>query len=281
MVCDDFADHMTRRHKIHLFNEKDIRLYTRAVGAFCKLSYCHKCGWRHSSDMAMREHKLSHESRRTDEPKPLLPTPCPPSSPPEQKSEAICISDDEVKQEPADEGDEVAADKRKVEMRVPKAEFPVDSDDDAAWGHTDEVYDDPDGARHAGVPFAVCIQGDIIPARDGEPFKRRRVMMERIPHPGFYCLEDDAARILMRVDVVFHPQQPDKHLFAPRLSAWNELGMTQEATLLTARNRPATATRIVYFEALPQEGLYYLVLYGDSEYTTRVYVSDVAAYRPE
>ena len=48
----------------------------------------------------------------------------------------------------------------------------------------------------------------------------------------------------MRVDVVFHPQQPDKHLFAPRLSAWNELGMTQEATLLTARNRPATATMV-------------------------------------
>ena len=60
VICDDFADHMSKKQQMLLESMEDIRAFTRTVSAFRKLNYCHNCGWRHSSSHAMREHKATH-----------------------------------------------------------------------------------------------------------------------------------------------------------------------------------------------------------------------------
>ena len=160
--------------------------------------------------------------------------------------------------------------------RTPKAEFKIDID--AAWSCTDDAYDNPDREAHKLCPFKVYLQGDILPAREGEPFVRRRVLLERTPEPGVYYLERDITGPVMQVDVVYHHQHPDKVMFPPRLSAWNELRMKQQVVLMTAKNHPATATRVAYFYKMPHEGLYYLNKPGDGGYTTRVFVTGAAVF---
>ena len=60
VICDDFADHMSKKHQVLLNSMEEIRGFTRTVGAFRKLNYCHNCGWRNSSSHAMRQHKETH-----------------------------------------------------------------------------------------------------------------------------------------------------------------------------------------------------------------------------
>ena len=267
---------MGRKHGVFLYNDRDIRLYARPVGAFCRLSFCHSCGFRHTSDVAMREHRMTHDTRRMER-KPLLPTPRPLTPPPTTlKEEVIVIPDDgAVKEEPT-EGDDKTEDQRVVVAKTPKVEFKIDID--AAWSCSDDAYDDPDREAHAVCPFMVYLQGDILPARAGEPFVRRRVLLERTPEPGVYGLERDVTGPVMKVDVVYHHQHPDKVMFPPRLSAWNGMRMGQQVVLMTARNHPATATRVAYFEKMPDEGLYYLSKPDDDGYTTRVFITGAAVF---
>ena len=104
------------------------------------------------------------------------------------------------------------------------------------------------------------------------------MLLERTPEPGVYYLERDITGPVMQVDVVYHHQHPDKVMFPPRLSAWNELRMKQQVVLMTARNQPAMATRVAYFEKMPNKGLYYLNMPGDNGYTTRVFVTGAAVF---
>ena len=84
-------------------------------------------------------------------------------------------------------------------------------------------------------------EGDLLPARQGPVFVRRRIYADRVPFFGLYRLiEMPEGGVVMRVDVVFHPNDPDKTTWPPRASAWNTLGMDYEVALMTARTRPAT-----------------------------------------
>ena len=51
---------MSKKHQVLLDSMEDIRAFTRTVGAYRKLNYCHNCGWRHSSSHTMREHKATY-----------------------------------------------------------------------------------------------------------------------------------------------------------------------------------------------------------------------------
>ena len=81
-------------------------VFTRGPSAPSADSFCHSCGFRHTSDVAMREHKMMHDKRRM-EPKPILPTPRPLMPPPTKlKEEVIVIPDDGAVKEGPTEGDE-------------------------------------------------------------------------------------------------------------------------------------------------------------------------------
>ena len=104
-------------------------------------------------------------------------------------------------------------------------------------------YDEPAAAQYLRCPFGIRVkcEGDLLPARQGPVFVRRRVYADRVPFPGLYRLIDiPEGGVVMRVDVVFHQNQPDKTAWPPLASAWNTLGMDYEVALMTARTRPAT-----------------------------------------
>ena len=143
-------------------------------------------------------------------------------------------------------------------------------------------YDKPAAAQYQRCPFNVNVkcEGKLVPARHGPEFVRRRVYADRIPFSGLYRLmEMPEGDLVMRVDVVFYSNHPDKMAWPPRASAWNALGMAYEVALTTTRTRPATVPVIAYFEELPNRGEFELLCMRDGECEASLFISDDAVFR--
>ena len=285
VICDDFADHMSKKHQVLLNSMEEIRGFTRTVGAFRKLNYCHNCGWRNSSSNAMRQHKATHTTAGV-----IPATPATPALPTTRPAEAANLDadttpppptgivTDEQREERIREEDrqqlEIYGERRRIQYNV----NPLQEAERAAG----IGYDEPAVAQYRGCPFGMRVQceGDLLPARHGPVFVRRRIYANSVPFPGLYRLiEMPEGGVVMRVDVVFHPNHPDKTAWPPRASAWNTLGMDYEVALMTTRTRPATVPVVAYFEELPNRGEFELLCMRDGGCEARLYISDDAVFR--
>ena len=282
VICDDFADHMSKKHQVLLESMEAIRAFTRTVGAFRKLNYCHNCGWRHSSSHTMREHKATHTTAG------IIPaTSAPPTTRPAEAagSEAVTtpppsvgIVTNEQRDVRVGEEDQYQLENFGERRRIRYNANPLQDVERAAG----VGYDEPAAAQYQRCPFSVNVkcEGNLLPARYGPEFVRRRVYADRVPFPGLCRLmEMPEGNLVMRVDVVFHPNHPDKMAWPPRASAWNALGMAYEVAQTTTRTRLATVPVVAYFKELPHRGDFELLCIRDGECEARLYISDDAVFR--
>ena len=216
VICDDFADHMSKKHQVLLDSMEEIRAFTRTVGAFRKLNYCQNCGWRNSSSHAMRQHKATHSTAG------IIPATPARSAPPTTRpaeaasSEAVTtplpptgIVTEEQREAQIREEDQYQLDNYGERRRVKYNANPLQDAERAA----SMSYDEPAAAQYRRCPFGVNVrcEGDLLPARQGPVVVRRRVYADRIQFPGLYCLmEVPEGEPVMRVDVVFHPNHPTR-----------------------------------------------------------------------
>ena len=85
--------------------------------------------------------------------------------------------------------------------------------------------------------------------------------------------------LIMRVEVVFYPNHPNKLAWPPPASAWNVLVMSYEVALMTTRTRTATVPVVAYSEEWPNRGVIEQLCIRVGECEARLLISDDAVYR--
>ena len=109
------------------------------------------------------------------------------------------------------------------------------------------------------IDFNVLLYGDVVGTKSTSIERRMRVYLERDVPPGSYVAKKSIDEpTVMKLTVVFHPQEPTRYSFPTRLGRRNPKNYKYMATMLNVKTRPAMVAKVFYINDVA-EG--YFLLY--------------------